>query len=268
MRLSGKRVWITGASAGIGAALARHAAELGADLTLSARSADKLEAVGDSLATGTDWESLRLDLTRPEDFAAAVAHVGPVDYLINNGGISQRATALDTEPRVVRRVMEVNYFGQVELTRLVLPGMIARRTGHIAVTSSVAGKIGTPLRSAYAASKHALHGFFDSLRYEVEPHGLRVTMLCPGYIHTDISRNAVTGDGTPQGTMDAHQAAGMSPGEFASRAWHAILAGREEVYIGGKELAGVYLGRYAPGILRRVLRKRDWDNAPAPGEGQ
>ena len=262
-RLAGKRVWISGASSGLGEAMAVWAADHGATCVLSARSADKLEALRSRLGPDDRGHlALPLDLTRPAGFAAAVAQAGAVDYLINNGGISQRATAMDTTPETVRRVMETNFFGHVELTRLVLPGMVARGGGHVAVTSSVVGHIGTPMRSAYAASKHALHGYYDSLRYEVERHGIGVTIICPGYIHTDISVNAVTGDGSAQGTMDRNQAQGMSAEDFAEKAWRGLLAGKPELHIGGTELAGIYLGRFAPGLLRRIVRSRPWDGEP------
>ena len=259
-RLLGKRVWITGASAGLGEAMAYWAAREGADLILSARREEKLLEVRAELTRPHAHAVIPLDLAAPDTLANIARDVGPVDYLINNGGISQRDTALNTSLEVTRRIMEVNFFGNVELTRCVLPDMLARGSGHVVTVSSVVGHIGTPLRSTYAASKHALHGYYDSLRYEVEREGLRVTILCPGYIHTDISRNAVVGDGSKQGTMDAGQAAGMSPGRFAEKAWSGIIAGKPEVHIGGKELGGIYLKRFAPALLDRVMRRRAWDN--------
>ncbi len=239
--------------------MAQRAAELGAELVLSARSEDKLSAFAKTLPHSAQALVVPLDLTAPESFPEAVAAAGPVDYLINNGGISQRSTALDTKPEVVRQVMETNFFGHVELTRLVLPQLIDRGAGHIAVTSSVVGYFGTPQRSTYAASKHALHGYFDSLRYEVAQHGIQVTIICPGYIRTDISKNAVTADGSAQGTMDAGQASGMSPEKFALKAWKGLLAGKAELHIGGSELNGIYLKRFAPRLLDVIMRRRKWD---------
>ena len=259
-RLLGKRVWITGASAGLGEALARWAAREGADLVLSARRETQLESVRESLPRATAHQVVPLDLADAARLSDLAARVGPVDYLINNGGISQRDTALDTGPEVTRRIMEVNFFGNVELARLVAHGMVARGSGHLVATSSVVGHMGTPLRSSYAASKHALHGYYDSLRYELERDGVRVTIVSPGYVHTDISRNAVVGDGSRQGTMDAGQAGGMSAARFAEKAWAGILAGKPAVYVGGREIAGIYLKRFAPAILDRVMRRRAWDN--------
>jgi short-subunit dehydrogenase len=151
--------------------------------------------------------------------------------------------------------METNFFGTVSLTRALLPSMLDRRSGRIAVISSVAGKFGTPLRSAYSASKHALHGFFESLRAEVYTQGITVTLVCPGFIRTNISINALTANGTPQGTMDSAQAGGMSPDACAAKIVAAVEKGRPEVYIGGKELLGIYLNRFVPGLFRRIIRK-------------
>ena len=258
--LTGKRVWITGASAGIGAALAEWAAEAGASVTLSARRQPELAAVAARLPHPDRHQVLPLDLGDADTLSAAAASAGEVDFLILNGGISQRAPALATELAVTRRIMEVNFFGNVALTRAVAPGMVARGSGRIVAVSSVVGYIGTPLRSTYAASKHALHGYYDSLRYELAREGVGVTLVCPGYIRTDISRNAATGDGSPQGTMDRGQAEGMSAGAFAKTAWRAILAGKPEAYIGGKELGGIYLKRYLPRVLDRLMLRRPWDN--------
>jgi len=255
LSLKNKRVWITGASSGLGAALAHEASRQGAHVILSARREEKLSAVAKTL-TGLST-IIPLDLTEPLTFAAAAKQAGEVDYLINNGGISQRSNAAETSPEVVRQIMETNFFGHVELTRVVLPGMLQRRSGHLIAMSSVVGYFGTPKRSTYAASKHALHGYFDSLRFEVEDEGVQVTLICPGFIHTDISVNAVTADGSKQGTMDDGQASGMAPEVFAQKAWMGILKGKRELYIGGSELGGIYLKRFVPGIFRRVIKRRD-----------
>lgn len=259
-RLIGKRIWITGASGGLGEAMARWAAREGADLVLSARRRERLEAVRASLPRAFAHAVVPLDLASVSDLPAIATATGPVDYLLNNGGISQRDTALNTDPEVTRRIFEINFFGNIELTRCVLPAMVQQGHGHVVTVSSVVGHIGTPLRSSYAASKHALHGYYDSLRYEVEREGVRVTILCPGYVHTDISRNAVVGDGSKQGTMDRGQAEGMPPERFAEKAWAGILAEKAEVHVGGRELLGIYLKRYAPRVLDVVMRQRRWDN--------
>ncbi len=260
-KLVGKRVWITGASAGLGAALARWAADEGADLILSARREDKLIEIRDTLPRPYAHRVRPFDLANVARLADIVGQVGQVDFLVNNGGISQRDTALNTGLEVTRSIMEVNFFGNVELTRLVAPGMVAQCSGHIVTTSSVVGHIGTPLRSSYAASKHALHGYYDSLRYELANTGVSVSIISPGYIHTDISKNAVVGDGSQQGKMDKHQANGMSPARFAEKAWKGILNQQAEILIGGMELSGIYLKRFAPALLDFVMTRRSWDNA-------
>jgi dehydrogenase/reductase SDR family member 7B len=151
--------------------------------------------------------------------------------------------------------MEINFFGAVALTKLVLPSMLSRKSGQIVVTSSVMGKLGTPYRTAYAASKHALHGFFDSLRAELWDQGIRVTMVCPGFVRTNISINALKGDGSTFGGMDAAQDAGMDPEDCAKKIVRAIEAERNEVYMGGKEILGVYLQRFVPDLFAKIIRK-------------
>lgn len=258
MSWEGKVVWITGASAGIGEALARAFAARGARVVLSARRAERLEAVRAGLPSPDEHLVLPLDLADPESLAAAAASAharcGRIDVLVHNGGVSQRALARDTALAVDRRLMEVNYFGAVALTKAVLPAMLARRSGHVVVVSSLVGKIGTPLRSGYAASKHALHGFFDSLRAEVWREGIRVTVACPGFIRTEVSVNALTGDGAPQGSMDDAQAHGMASSACAAAIVRAVERGADEVLIGGKERWAVQLRRFFPGLFNRVIR--------------
>lgn len=256
---TGKTVWITGASSGIGAALVHHFAALGARVVLSARNLDRLVQVRSSagLDASNSWV-LPLDLAQPEQAQhiaqQALKTVGAVDLLINNGGISQRSLALETTLPVVRELMEVNYFGTVALTQAVLPQMIARGGGHIVVVSSLVGKFGTPVRSAYSASKHALHGYFDSLRAEL-PETIGVTILCPGFINTDLPLHARTADGTPQGKMDQAQLNGMTADRFAQLAVRAIQRKKLEAYIGGRETLGVQLKRFFPTLFSKQIRR-------------
>ncbi len=260
MRIDGATAWVTGASSGIGAALARALSARGSRLLLSARRADALEAVRQSCTHPDAHRIVPLDLADTAAVTATAAQVlhdhGPVDLLINNGGISQRALAQDTDLAVDQRIMAVNYFGTIALTKALLPSMLERGQGHIVAVSSVAGKVGPPFRTAYAASKHALHGFFDALRAEVHDAGLHVTIVCPGFIRTDISKNALTGDGTPHQVMDDNQDQGLSPEACAEAICTAIEREKAEVLIGGKETLGVYLKRFAPGLLNRILRNR------------
>jgi dehydrogenase/reductase SDR family protein 7B len=257
---AGKVVWITGASSGIGEALAYELARRGAKLVLSARRADLLEQVRSKCDHADQHMILPLDLTDAASLPSAAAEVidrlGQIDVLLNNGGISQRGTASETILDVDRRIMEVNYMGTIGLTKAVLPGMLERGAGQIVVISSVAGKIGTPLRSAYAASKHALHGFFDSLRAEVHDRGVRVTVICPGFVKTEITVHSLRGDGSLYEQMDSAQAKAMSAEQFAYRAADAIARERAEVLIGGgKELFATQLFRFFPSAYNYLVRR-------------
>jgi short-subunit dehydrogenase len=200
-----------------------------------------------------------LDLSVSAGFAdlvaATEAKVGRIDMLINNAGISQRSLARDTLLAIDRHLMEVDYFGAVALTKAVLPAMLRRRSGHIVTVTSVAGKLGTPLRSGYCAAKHALHGFFDSLRAELWRERIRVSLVCPGFVRTGLPMVALTGDGRPQGRMDAAAARGIAPEQVARRMLDRLAAGQDEIVIaGGKERLALWLKRLAPTILDRVMR--------------
>lgn len=185
----------------------------------------------------------------------AIEAFGSIDILVNNGGISQRALVNETDIDVDKRLMDVNYLGTVALTKAILPYFIANNGGHF-VTTSIVGKIGTPLRSSYAASKHALHGFFDSLRAENHHNNINVTLVCPGFVNTNVSKNALTGDGTPQQKMDNATENGLQPERFAKLMAKAIKKKKEEVYIGGfKERLAVYVKRFFPKILSIMIRK-------------
>lgn len=255
-----KVVWITGASSGIGEALAYALQKRGARLILSSRRADELERVRRN-APGdlSKIDILPLDLTDTESHPSiveeAVHRFGRVDLLLNNGGVSQRGLAHETQLEVIRQVMEVNFFGTISLTRQVLPSMIERKSGHIAVMSSVVGKFGTRLRSAYAASKHALHGWYDCLRQEVDVHNIDVTLICPGFVRTNVTYNALRPDGTTLNELANGQMNGMSPERFAERLLPRLEARQKEIYIGGREVWGVWLKRFFPGMLDDVLRR-------------
>lgn len=256
-----KVAWITGASSGIGEALAIALARQGTRLVLSARRSDELQRVAD--ATGllaSQLLILPLDVTDeaslPTHVQTVLARFGQIDYVFLNAGITQRSFVRDTDFAVYRRLMEVNFFGTVALTQAILPTMLAQKSGHFVVTSSVSGKIGVKQRSGYCASKHALHGFFDSLRAEVANDGLNVTIICPGYIKTPISQSALDAQGGNYRKSDRHQEQGMPAEACARRILKAVVSQREEVYIGGTELMGIYLKRFFPALLSRLLRNR------------
>jgi short-subunit dehydrogenase len=270
MRFSGQVVWITGASSGIGEALALAFAREGAQLVLSSRRAEELERVRRACAQPDRHLVLPLDLTRSDTFPVAVGEVlarrGRIDLLINNGGVSQRALATDTTAEVERALMEINYFGPVALTKSVLPSMRERGAGRIVVVSSVMGYLGTPGRSTYAAAKHALHGWFDSLRAEVWREGIRVTLACPGYVKTAVSANALGPRGEQHGRTDPNTARGIAPDKCAAAILTAVARGREEIYIGGAEVVGIYLKRFAPWLLSRAVRQMKFTGGePARG---
>lgn len=256
----GKIVWITGASSGIGEALCYALAERGAVLVLTARRADVLATVQAACANPDRHLVLPLDMLATDTFESALqtilAKLGRVDILINCAGVSQRGTAIETELSVDRRVMDLNYFAPVALTKLVLPSMLARGSGHIVAISSLVGKFSLPARGAYSASKHALHGFFDALWYEVGPQGVAVTIVCPGYIRTNASFNALEGDGTPHNKLDKEIARGMEPKKCAAKIVGAIEKRRREVYVCRSERIGLYLNRFMPGLFRQLIRAR------------
>ena len=260
MSFSDKTIWVTGASSGIGKALAIELAEQGAQLILSSRKEQDLQLVKNACKNPNIVKVIPLDL---EDFTnlepvtrEAIAAFGKIDILVNNGGISQRSLVKDTDIQVDKRIMDINYLGNVALAKALLPHFIANKNGQFVITTSIVGKIGTPLRSSYAASKHALHGFYDSLRAEHFNDNIAVTLVCPGFVNTNISKNALTGDGSPQDKMDNATANGIQPDRFAKLMAKAIKQKKEEVYISGaKEKLGVYVKRWMPKVFSIMIRK-------------
>lgn len=256
----GKIIWITGASSGIGAELAIQSANAGAIVILSGRNQQNLELVKKNLPHPEAHLIVPLDLEHSDNFkelaASVISRVKRIDVLINNGGISQRGTAYETDEVVDRRIMEVNYFGNIALAKAVLPYMRKQGGGHIVVLSSIAGKFGFFLRSAYSASKHALHGFYESLMLEEESNGIKVTIACPGKINTNISVNALNSAGESHGVMDHNQETGMPADECARIMLKAVLNGKKEVLIGNKEIKAVTLKRFLPGVFWRIIRKQ------------
>jgi len=258
--LADKIVWITGASSGIGEEMVRQAADQGAKVVLSARNEIALQNVMKSLKNPDSHFCLPLDLEKSGNFQELAQLVidkyQRIDVLINNGGLSQRATAAETGLEIDRKIMEINYFGNIALTKAVLPYMIHQKSGHIVVISSIAGKFGFFLRSAYSASKHALHGFYESLLLEQEENNIHVTIACPGKINTDISINALSSDGKSHGVMDHNQATGMSAQECVEKLFTAVARKKKEVLIGNKEIKAVTLKRFFPNLFWKIIRKQ------------
>jgi short-subunit dehydrogenase len=258
MNWKGKTVWITGASSGIGRALATEFAKKGAHLLLSGRKTEALEAVKAECSKASAVDLLPFDLANYKDaekwVAQALDRLGRVDLLINNAGISQRSLIADTSMVVVEKLMQVNYFGTVALTTALLPHWIERKTGKVATVTSLMGRFGSPYRSGYCGAKHALHGFFDVLRMEHEKDGLQVTLLAPGFVQTDIARNALVGDGQAQNSQDKATANGLTPARCAAQMRKAIEKKKFEAYFGKKEVMGIYLKRFFPRLLhKRVM---------------
>jgi short-subunit dehydrogenase len=256
-----KVIWITGATSGIGEALALQLAKDGARLILSARREEELKRVGKQTnLPGLDLMLLPFDLNSTSNatgFAAQILNkFGRIDILINNGGQSQRAEALQTNEETERHLMEVNYFSAVNLSKAVLPYMIRQKGGHIVVLSSVAGKFGFYLRSTYSAAKHALHGYFETLRLETESKGIKILMVCPGKVKTNISHNASLGKGESHGKMDESHENAMSAEECATQIIKGIKNNEEEIFIGGKELKAITLRRFLPKLFWKVIRKQ------------
>lgn len=256
---TGKTIWITGASSGIGAALARALAARGSRLILSARSADKLEVVRQDCSMPDEHLCLVMDLAEQASIDLAWKQLQEmsreVEILINNAGMTQRDRVMETSMEVYRLLQEVNFMAAVDLTKKVLPDMLERGAGQIVAVSSVMGKFASPQRSGYAAAKHALQGFMDALRAEVHAAGIRVLVASPGFVNTDVSRNALRGDGSLHGKMDPGQATAISAESCAEQIITAMAKGRAEVFPGGKERIGLLLNRLSPALLRRVMRK-------------
>ena len=260
MTYKDKTVWITGASSGIGAALAKEFAQEGARVIISSHEAEELQGVlNDLQSISTNVHAVVFNLGKPEEVQATAEKVlkefGRVDILMNNGGISTRAEAMETPVEIDRRVMEIDYFSGVILTKALLPAMIENGYGHIGVTSSISGKFGWPLRSAYAAAKHALFGFYKSLWAENRRKGIRVTLFSPGRVRTNISLHALEKDGKEHGKMDPGQAKGITPEQCARKMIRAMKRNRKDVLIGGSELVMVWIHKYCKPLYYRLINK-------------
>ena len=259
--LKHKVIWITGASSGIGEALVHECARQGAKVVLSARRTEELNRVASQakLAEGA-YLVLPFDLadtSQAGNYAEQIINTfGTIDLLINNGGQSQRAEAIQTTAETERKLFEINYFSAVNLSKAVLPVMLKQGKGKIVVISSIAGKFGFYLRSTYSAAKHALYGYFESLRLEIETKGLSVLIVSPGKIKTNVSLNAESGSGSSHNKMDESHENAMSAEECARQIVAAILADKEEVLIGRKELLAVKIKRFFPGLFGRIIRKQ------------
>jgi short-subunit dehydrogenase len=260
MNFKNKVIWITGASSGIGEACAYEFASAGATLIISSNQVNELLTVKEKCEKlGAVCHNVLFDLSDNESIKAAVDEVknkiGRLDILFNNGGISQRATVIESPVSIDRKIMEINFFGGISLTKLVLPLLIESKKGQIVVTTSIAGKFGFLLRSAYCASKHALYGFYESLQLELMDKGISVTFICPGRVKTNISLHALDKFGNPTGQMDEGLAKGIPVEKAAQKIVKAVYKRKREALIGGKELIMVYIKKYFPNLFYNIARK-------------
>ncbi len=246
--------WITGASSGIGKGIVQYVLKAGAKVILSSRNEQKLLEVAQETKVSEDmFLILPMDLENMSNIEEltnrAIQKFKRIDYLINNGGISQRSLVNETSIDIDRRIMETNFFGSVILTKAVLPIMIKQQSGHICAVSSIVGKFGFPLRSAYSASKQALHGFFESLRAENIKNNIKVSMIIPGRVNTSISNNALDKEGQKHGALDAGQANSMGIDKASEVIFNGIMRSKKEILVGGKELLMVHIRRWFPALF-------------------
>jgi len=260
MNIKNKKIWITGASSGIGEALAIECAKQGALLVLSARNEEKLHLLKKQLTNSECHQVIPLDLAKAEQVTGIVSDYinehGPVDILVNNGGIAQRGTARETKLAVQRQVMEVNYFGTVAITQAIFPSMT---NGMIVTISSVAGKVGGKSMSGYSASKHAIIGYMDCLRAEESSNGLHVLTICPGFVQTKISVNAMVADGGQFGKVAGSIKHGIAVDDCAKQIVKAIEHNKEEVVIGkGISYWAPTIARLFPNTFRKMTAKNNF----------
>ena len=262
MNFKDKVVWITGASTGIGAALAHAFAGEGAKLVLHSRTMEELDEISQYCTERKiDFMPIAFDMAEPNDYADYTKKVtgrfGRIDVLINNVGVSQRALAHETDIAVDRKIFEINYFSAIQVTKAVLPIMLAQGGGSIAATSSISGLFGFPQRSAYAAAKHAVSGFFETVGLELRDRNIYVTIAYPGRIRTAFSLNALRKDGSRWGKMDVAQEKGMPVEKCATRYMNAIRRKKRVVYIGGKEVVLAYIKRFNLWLFYRIAGNVD-----------
>ena len=258
--LDQKVVWITGASSGIGEALAQVFANLGAKVVLSARRGEELERVRQQLNHPENHLCVAFDVTQADQAQQAVEQViekcQRIDYLINNAGLSQRALIADTTIDTERRIMEIDYFAQISLTKSVLPYLENQGFGHVIFISSVAGLLGTQYRASYSAAKGAIHMWANSLRAEYAEKGLNVSVVFPGFVKTNVSFNALNGAGQAQAHQDEAIENGLEADDFAQKVVKAVLSNKEYIVIGGlKEKLGVAISRVSPKLMYKMIRK-------------
>lgn len=250
-------IWITGASSGIGKELCHQYSHKAHRIIISSRNREALEKVKEACDAPENIKVLPLDIEKhdslPKRVEKALGFWGHIDLLVNNAGISQRSLIMETDFSVYKRMIDINYLGTVALSKALLPHFIERRQGHFAVVSSLMGKFSSPYRSGYCGAKHALHGFFDALRMEHEKDGVHVTLVCPGFVQTNVAKNALTADGTKQQIDDEATKNGLPVYQFCKKMIAAIERKKFEVYIAGKEKKGIFMKRFFPKLLHELV---------------
>ncbi len=255
-------VWITGASSGIGESLAYAFARQGAKLILSARRVEELQRVKAACnLSDEDCLILPLDVSDTESLPTLSKQVydrfKQVDILINNAGVSHWTKVKDLSLDVIHKIFNVNFFGGIALTKVVLPGMLERKRGHIVIISSVLGKMVVQKQAAYNASKHALQGFYDTLRLEVAQDGVGVLLVCPGFVRTNVAKNSLNKDGVAINQDNDKIAKGLDPDAVANEILKAIEKNKDEIIIAGRpEKLAIFLKRIAPSLFATMMRKR------------
>jgi dehydrogenase/reductase SDR family protein 7B len=257
---NGKVAWITGASSGIGESLVYEFMRRGATVVASSNDMPGLERVRAACADKSAMvHCVPFDLADTSEINKIVEQqistLGRIDFLLNLGGISQRARIDETPMWLDRKIFEINYFGTIALTKAILPYMIRQQSGHILATSSISGRFGFPLRSAYSASKQALHGFFETLYLENKRFNIKSTVIIPGRVRTSISFHALDAEGKEHGKMDDGLAKGISPGKAAQIIINGIARNKREILVGKSELILLHIRRYFPWLFFRIADK-------------
>jgi dehydrogenase/reductase SDR family protein 7B len=254
---AGKVAWVTGASSGIGEALVYKLSELGAKVIISSNDTAGLERVKKACGSRSGMIiTASFDLSDTSGIEKLVEQqfnsIGKIDYLLNIGGISQRSRIDETPMWLDRKIFEINYFGTIALTKAVLPYMISKKSGHILATSSISGRFGFPLRSAYSASKQALHGFFETLYLENKANNIRTSVIIPGRVRTSISMHALDREGKEFGKMDGVLAKGLPTDKAAKKIIRGIINNKREILVGRSELIMLYIRRIWPWLFFRI----------------
>jgi short-subunit dehydrogenase len=259
-QFTGKVVWITGASSGIGESLVQEFVRRGATVIASSNDPKELQRVKAECGNNSEMvHCIPFDLSDTTGIEATVEQqvksFGKIDFLLNIGGISQRARIDETPMWLDRKIFEINYFGTIALTKAVLPFMVRQQSGHVLATSSISGRFGFPLRSAYSASKQALHGFFETLYLENKKYNIRASVIIPGRVRTSISLHALNAEGKEHGKLDEGQAKGILPQQAAEIIIRGMVRNKREILVGKNELMLLHIRRWCPWLFFRIADK-------------